>query len=131
MEAIKFYSEQPRILQKILSRSEAAKIKATENLVLTVKKILELFPDVLSIQGKNVVLSPETFWAGVKTSEAYIYPEEPYKISVLASVSSEWIAESLQRSFKRQNLTISKTQLETIKKYLPSKIEEEGSVSLE
>lgn len=131
IEAIKFYSEQPRILQKILSKSEAAKIKATENLVNTVKKILELFPEVVTIQGKSVMLSPETFWAGIKTSESYLYSEEPDKLRVLAVVSSDWVIESLYRSFKRQNLNISKSQLENIKKYLPLEIEEEGSVSLD
>mgnify|MGYP000964689642 CR=1 FL=1 len=131
VDAIKYYSEQPRILQKILSRSESAKIKATENLINTVKKILEFFPEFLSIQGKNIVLSSETFWAGVKTSEAYIYPEEPYKLRVLASVSSDWIMESLYRSFRRQNIQVTKSHLEKIKKYLPVVLEEEGIVLLD
>lgn len=129
--AIKFFADRPQILQKVLSQSEAAKVNALEKLVKTIEKIVDLFPEIVSLPGANHLISNDSIWAGVKTGEAYVYPQDPYSVRVMASVPSEWIIESLYRTWKKQNRNAEKSKLDPIKEVLPPVLEEEGSVPLE
>jgi hypothetical protein len=124
IEAVKFFAQQPDVLQKILTKSEAARVRAIDNLVNKVKQTL------IALSIVDIELSKESFWAGVKTSEAYVYEEEPSQLRVTATVSADWIMESVRRTLQQQNIEMDSDILDSMKSFLPKEIEMEGVISL-
>jgi hypothetical protein len=125
-DSMELLNKYPNLAQKILMKSEDAKLDATNEMITYIKKILE----TIQVEIPSLKISNTLRASGINTTEAYSYEDNPYELKVTASITRNWAMELIKRYLQSQDISLSDSSLKKIENSLPLNLEVEGTSSL-